>query len=403
MKPCRIQYPGVSIPLLMLLLTGASALFPVRLSAQACAGSLASYVYDTVVIRTDPQNPPSFDYHVPLFPQNQTSLYAMTIQSQVSVNPTLVIENVKGSPAGASSVALYRSDDVLNNATGEDIFGANTFSRLWTIPALADQQQSALVAAHPITRYPILYDSLTTADHSLDNGSYSGTGSQNYTYSTTTALNMPNYYSVVAYSDTVHFKVSYYYCSPGILANDVLSFTAVKQNDGTVLLGWSTTNERAGRQYQVQVSGDGSNFAACTAIDSDPVSGDASYTYSYPVDPAASGRLYFRLRIVDESGAVSFSVIRIIDLDRGMQAVKSNFYLYPNPAVDYISLNIPGNPQPWQVDIIAADGRLVQRNRFTNTTAPRIAFSHPLPAGTYFVRAVGSRPGQRFARSFVIR
>jgi len=152
-------------------------------------------------------------------------------------------------------------------------------------------------------------------------------------------------------------KVAYYYCSPGILANDVLTFTAVKQNDGTILLGWSTTNERAARQYQVQVSGDGSNFTRFTTVDSDPVPGDASYTYSYPVDPAA----------------------------------------------DYISLNIPGSPQPWQVDIIAADGRLVQRNRIANTSSPRIAFAHPLPAGTYFIRAVSVKPGQRYTRSFVVR
>jgi len=403
MKPCRIQYPGVSIPLLLLLLISASSLFPLRLSAQGCGGTLGSYVYDTVVIRTDPQDPPSFDYQVPLFPQSQTSLYAMTIQSQVSVNPTLVIRNQKGSPAGASTIALYRSDDVLNNATGEDIFGANTFSRLWTIPALADQQQAALTAAHPIVGYSLVYDSLTTMDRTLDNGSYSGTGSQNYTYNTTTALNMPNYYSVVTYSDTVRFKVTYFYCSPGVLANDVLTFTAVKQNDGTVWLGWSTTNEKAGRQYQVQVSSDGSNFTRYTTVESDPVAADASYTYSYPVDPTATGRLYFRLRIVDESGAVSFSVIRIIDLDRGLQAVKNNFFLYPNPAVDYISLNIPGSPQPWQVDIIAADGRLIQRNRFTNTSTPRIAFTHQLPAGTYFVRAVSGKPGQRYTRSFVVR
>jgi hypothetical protein len=393
------------MPLLVLFLITASNLLPSRLFAQSgCGGTLASFAYDTTVVSTDPQNQPSFDYHVPLFPQSQSSLYAMTIQSQVSVNPTLVIQNSKGSPASASSVALYRSDDVLNNTTGEDVFGATTFSRLWTIPALADQQQAALTAARPVAGYSILYDSLNTTDRSLDNGSYSGTGSQKYTYTATTALNMPNYYSVVAYSDTIRFKVTYFYCSPGVLASDVLSFTAVKQNDGTVLLGWNTTNEKAGRQYKIQVSGDGSNFSDYAAVDSDPVAGDASYTYSYPVDPTISGRLYFRLRIVDESGAMSFSVIRIIDLDRGMQPVKNSFYCYPNPAVDFISLNIPGGTtQPWQVDIIAADGRLVQRNRFNNTNTPRIAFTHKLPAGTYFIRAVSSRPGQRYTRSFVIR
>jgi hypothetical protein len=393
------------MPLLTLFLISASSLLPSRLFAQSgCGGSLATFAYDTTVISTNPQNQPSFDYNVPLFPQSQSSLYAMTIQSQVSVNPMLVIQNSKGSPASASSVALYRSDDVLNNTTGEDVFGATTFSRLWTIPALADQQQATLTAARPVAGYSILYDSLSTTDRSLDNGSYSGTGSQKYTYTATTALNMPNYYSVVAYSDTIRFKVTYFYCSPGVLASDVLSFTAVKQNDGTVLLGWNTTNEKAGRQYNIQVSGDGSNFSDYAAVNSDPVAGDASYTYSYPIDPATSGRLYFRLRIMDESGAMSFTVIRIIDLDRGMQPVKNSFYCYPNPAVDFISLNIPGGTtQPWQVDIIAADGRLVQRNRCNNTNTPRIVFTHKLPAGTYFVRVVSSGSGQRYTRSFVIR
>ncbi len=197
--------------------------------------------------------------------------------------------------------------------------------------------------------------------------------------------------------------MTYYYCSPGVLANDVLSFTAVKQNAGTVLLGWNTTNEQAGRQYDIQVSNDGSNFADYATVDSDPVANAASYTYPYPVDPTLSGRLYFRLRIVDESGAGSFSVIRIIDLDRGMQPVKNGFYLYPNPTIDFITINIPGGLQPWQVEIIAADGRVVQRNRFSNTNTPRIIFTHKLAAGTYFVRAVSPVSNGHYTRSFVVR
>ncbi len=206
MRPCRIQYSGAA-PLLMLLLINAFLFLPTRLFAQSgCAGTLGSYVYDTVVIRTDLQNQPPFDYNVPMFPSSQLSLYALTIQSKVSVNPTLVIQNLKGATAGGSYIALYRSDDVLNNATGEDAFGGNTFNRLWTIPVLADQQRATLTAANPVTTYSILYDSLTTTDHTLDNGSYLGTGSQEYTYTSTTALNMPNYYSVVSYSDTIHFN-----------------------------------------------------------------------------------------------------------------------------------------------------------------------------------------------------
>ncbi|MHA4809784.1 T9SS type A sorting domain-containing protein [Flavitalea flava] len=76
--------------------------------------------------------------------------------------------------------------------------------------------------------------------------------------------------------------------------------------------------------------------------------------------------------------------------------------LYPNPATDFIQIAFT-DPGDWKVEIIAADGHLVQRNNFSNINLARINFSHKLTAGAYFARATDSRKLRSSVKTFLIR
>ncbi len=240
-----------------------------------------------------------------------------------------------------------------------------------------------------------------TGDGSFAPGNgFTGNGNISLTYSSTTIpvttpSGVQNTYTL---SDNIHFMWTYYYCNPGTLAADLLSFTAVRQGQ-TALLGWNTTNEQAGRTYHVQVSTDGSTFSDYAAVASEPVNTDASYTYSYPIDPTATGKLYFRLRIADVVGADHYSSICIINLNA---AGPGGFTIFPNPPTDFINLMLPGDNRSWQVDIISADGNLVQRNVFTNVSLAHVNFNRKLASGAYFVRATNALNGENHTGSFVI-
>jgi hypothetical protein len=69
--------------------------------------------------------------------------------------------------------------------------------------------------------------------------------------------------------------------------------------------------------------------------------------------------------------------------------------VFPNPATTYINLQTGQAANDWQVDIIAANGNVVQRAQVLQSSLIYIPFSSKLSAGTYFARLTGlhGQPG----------
>lgn len=86
-----------------------------------------------------------------------------------------------------------------------------------------------------------------------------------------------------------------------------------------------------------------------------------------------------------------------------VRPVNDKIILYPNPAQDYIQLtfnNLTGSD--WQVDIMAADGHIVQSNRYSNVTQARVNFTNKLAAGAYFARITDIRTSQQNTITFAV-
>ena len=201
-------------------------------------------------------------------------------------------------------------------------------------------------------------------------------------------------------TDQIKLSVTYNYCDPTVLASNILSFTASRINSQTVNLNWEIANEQPGRKYYIEVSSGGQDFATVSSQPSTASVGPADYNYAYSISPSATGALYFRIRQVDQDGTMTWSDVRIINLDgNGNQA----FSIYPNPPSDYINLTLPGASKDWQVDIISASGALVFRDYYRNSNLVRVSFGRRLSAGTYFVRATSPKTGQQYSGSFLMR
>jgi hypothetical protein len=400
MRRTAIHLSGISIPLSILILVQTFILVPPSASAQSCVGTLQSMTYDTTVMTNGNTG---FNYTIPQFPVSSSTLYAVTLRSTVTVNLAVTIQNNTGAVANAK-VPVLRNDDIESSALpgSGDFNNTVIVNPAYSDPGMANGAIASFGPSNIITNNSIIVDSLSTGAGTLSQPSWVGAGSNTFAYTPETALNAsPNGIRINSstISDKISFSITYYYCNPGTLATDLLSFTAVKQNDQTVQLGWSTTNEQTGRTYEVQVSTDGTDYSVFTSVASNPAFNDASYSYSYPIPPNATGRLYFRLAIVDNNGFTTYSTVSIVNLG---DAGPAGFSIYPNPPQDFINLILPGDNRSWQIDLVSADGSLIQRNYYYNNSNPRINFNRKLTSGAYFVRATNLQSGGQHTGSFII-
>ncbi len=398
MRPSKIHLPGASAALLLIVLSGITCLLPARSFAQ-CPGTLGSITYDTTYTSSSASS--SFSYSLPQFPTSSKTLYAAVFKSTVTVNAAVNLLNASGNPIAAPSLQLFRSDGFNSTVTGSQSNALVSPTTPIVGTPIGNFSTELITAPNIITNVQIVNDSLTPANTAGFNG-FNGSGSVAINYSTNN-IALPQqaglFAASTAITDNIKFSITFYYCDPGTLSLDVVNFTAVRQDDESVLLNWITENEQLGRKYVIEVSGDGVNFADYATQPSDPVNNDATYAYTYQVPPSAKGRLYFRLRLDDTFGSDHYSVVRLVNLGSGTSA---GFTIYPNPPTDYIILSFPAASSGWQVDIMAADGSRVQRGYYPNTSQARVNFTHKLPPGTYFARATNPQTAQSYVASFIM-
>lgn len=236
-------------------MSGVGLVSPNTLHAQ-CPGSIQTITYDTTYGNTvtNPNNlvEESFNYSLPQYPINSNTLMAVVLQSYVTVNATVVAQNTSSSDVPFPFISEFRSDGVNSTPLKDfsDFTGGGNIALIYSD-----------------NNIPLPSSGLTVTSTTI--------------------------------TDQIQFQITYYFCSPGVLATDILTFTAVKENDQTALLSWTASNEQQGREYYVEVSKDAKDFADSAKLPARDASGDAAYTYNYPLEPDATGTLYFRIRVTD--------------------------------------------------------------------------------------------------------
>lgn len=349
----------------------------VSLSAFAqCTGVYQTITYDTLVSGSGND---AHTFSMPQFDPSLGTLVSVNINSIVSVNYGFTLTNINSSPIDFT-VGLGRKDNVQSSVLSSPY--NNTIDTAVGTFYLNPSQTVTQAPTTIINRYN------NSVMLTSDVVSFMGNGAIGFNYSPRTYAHnsgSPTYnYSATA-SDTIHFFITYSYCNQVVLLPDLVNFSAVKENNTSVKLLWTTINEQPDRIYEVQKSTDGLNFFAAGTISSkiDP-DNSGNYLYHYEANATEKSRLWFRLKITDASGNVKYSNIKLVDMGTNSSV---GIYLYPNPSDQFVNI-VFNEFKNREVEIIASNGTIIQENTFNNANAIHIDFRKPLAKGVYFAKVV---------------
>ncbi len=173
-------------------------------------------------------------------------------------------------------------------------------------------------------------------------------------------------------------------CGPILLPIELANFTASLQNNSVAELQWETYSEQNSSYFEIEKSVD--NAGEFIPIGTVKAAGTSTELNSYIFeDENWNSDSYYRLKIVDNDGTLSYSEIVVVT---GHSTTSANVQLYPNPAHNtlIITNSFPGFSYN-TIKIVDAYGRTVKL--ITNIDAS-ITNGYPIDVsdlitGIYFI------------------
>lgn len=169
-------------------------------------------------------------------------------------------------------------------------------------------------------------------------------------------------------------------------------FTAI--GDGNkVRLNWDVENEQDTRYYEVEKSLNATAFTHLSTVNSlqRPQAVYTDYDYT-PV----TGWNYYRLKIWDNLGNYTYSPVRAVRFDKGLEEVK----IFPNPTTDQLNIQLPSSYAGIvTLQVFAADGKFISSIKPTVNSVQLNVMN--LPAGTYLLQLIkddGAKTTYRFVK-----
>ncbi len=158
----------------------------------------------------------------------------------------------------------------------------------------------------------------------------------------------------------------------------LLSFTA-KPNGDDVDLNWTTSVEINNDFFTVERSQDGENFSFVSTVEGAGNSMILKKYYTKDVQ-AYSGISYYRLKQTDYSGHYQYSNTIAVKF---LSEILKSVIVYPNPVANELHIELPGNTESANFEILSATGALVYKGSVNErTTVPTTSF----PSGVYVIK-----------------
>jgi len=161
----------------------------------------------------------------------------------------------------------------------------------------------------------------------------------------------------------------------------LLSFNAVKLQNGQVEASWKTAEAKNISSFELQRSSDGKTWKYMATIVSDNnATGDH---YNYMDMAPLNGKSYYRLKIIsNKESDISYSPVRMI---QNSLAAIGDYSVYPNPAGDFVTLSWNNEQlQPGAFKLYNIQGQLQEVT--VSREDAQITFTiSSLPAGIYYL------------------
>jgi hypothetical protein len=227
-------------------------------------------------------------------------------------------------------------------------------------------------------------------NYTVNGGLISTQGGINYTYQ-------------IASKYWGSFSLTYFYCANMLLATNIKNFAAVR-TDKTVILKWITENQISGSNYEIESSTDGSNFSSVGTVDPRNMTGATTqHTFQYQPDASFSNKLYFRVKQTDASGKITYSAVRMVNMNENTKAA---FTIYPNPVDRKVAMqfdrNLNGN---YVIEVTSLSGqRIYTRNiRLNNNNNLQFELTNKPPSGIYYLKITDTKTRVSFSNKLVIQ
>lgn len=159
----------------------------------------------------------------------------------------------------------------------------------------------------------------------------------------------------------------------------LISFTATEES-GHVHLSWATASEKNSGSFSLERSNNGRYFYETGTV---PAAGNASSVnnYTFIDNKPTAGVNFYRLKIIDIDGKLSYSKVLMVNL-----SLDGQLAVYPNPASESITVHCTNNKG--SLLLLDATGRLVKTIVINESgdISTSVDISQ-LKTGMYFVRS----------------
>jgi hypothetical protein len=157
----------------------------------------------------------------------------------------------------------------------------------------------------------------------------------------------------------------------------MISFEAELQADKSIILSWAIAPTDMLQSLSVEHSTDGQQFVRSYSLESIPgVIDFPMYNTYYFREP---GMFYFfRIRMEDKSGQVSYSETRMLIREESGRLCK----VFPNPVDELLSLTVP-NDGPYQYQLVSSSGVLLLGGVLTQPVSELSIGDYP--SGQYYL------------------
>ena len=183
--------------------------------------------------------------------------------------------------------------------------------------------------------------------------------------------NLPNGYYTIIYNPVI------------VLPITLNNFSVTKLSADAAQAKWTVEPGSNWGYFTLERSTDGLQF---TSIGTVAATGDNSIAenYSYTDNSPSRGINYYRLKMVDASGAISYSPTGILAFSEAMSPVT----LYPIPTKDILHISAPGISEARDIDLVSVTGQVLESYSISQLDGSNLTVSR-LPPGSYFVRIRG--------------
>jgi len=167
-----------------------------------------------------------------------------------------------------------------------------------------------------------------------------------------------------------------------------LSFFDARVSNCAVSLNWASEIESGFKNYEVEYSGDGSNFKTIATLPAAEITGTSQkYTYTDPTP--RQGNVFYRLKMVDVDGRFDYSKVVVMKINCN----ESQLTVYPNPVIDILNINITTSQDETTTGkLFDSEGRLIYSHNLVSGT--NTVNMSKLPAGVYLLQLISNKQVQ---------